>query len=359
MKIAIVGTRGMLWRYSGIEVSVNEAAKCLGERGYKIVIYCRKLKNVLIPGYLCKNIKLVYIPTVNSKHLGTFIHAFFSTLHLIFSDIDIAHFHALGPSFFAFLPRLFGKKTIVTIHCLDWKRKKWKYPAKIFLKICEYTAIFFPHKTTVVSKTLKYYFEKKFRKNIYFIPNAVNINNPSQQEEGNIKKLNYMLFVGRLVPEKGIHHLIKAFNALDTDKELIIAGESSFTDDYAAYLRRMAGKNTKFLGFVGDRELDRLYRNAYIFILPSEVEGSSLSLLEAMSYGRCVVVSDIPECLEIIHDCGISFRCGDYLDLKDKLQYLIDNPDIVSMMGLKARRRISERYNWDIIIDELERLYLS
>jgi len=359
MKIAIVGTRGVAVTYSGIETSVNETSRRLAEKGHKVVVYCRSPNNREFPTQSFQNIKLVYIPTLHSKHFGTFIHVLFSTLHLLFSDVDIVHFHALGPSIFSFLPRLFSKKTLVSVHGLDWKRKKWKYAARLFLKLCEYPAIYFPNKTIVVSKTIKNYFEGKFKKKVYYIPNGVNICSEDRNIQENVNKTRYILFVGRLVPEKGIHYLIKAFNELNTGMKLLIAGESSFTDEYVSYLHSISGPHIEFLGFIEPEMLKELYRNAYVFVLPSEVEGSPISLLEAMSYSKCILVSDIPECLEIIGDCGVYFRSSDYLDLRDKLRYLVDNPDVVGQIGSRAKKRIDERYVWDPIIDELERLYNS
>lgn len=359
MKIAIVGTRGITVTYSGIETSVNEVSRRLAERGHQIIVYCRRTKNRKFPTQSFQNIKLVYIPTVHSKHFGTFIHALFSTLHLLFSDVDIVHFHALGPSIFSFLPRLLNKKTLVSIHGLDWKRKKWKYVARLFLKLCEYPAIYFPNKTIVVSKTIKDYFETKFKKKVYYIPNGVNAHSEDTNIRENVNKAEYILFVGRLVPEKGIHYLIKAFSELKTNIKLIIVGESSFTNDYVSYLRSVSVSNIEFLGFVETEMLQDLYKNAYVFVLPSEVEGSPVALLEAMSHGICALASDIPECLEVIGDCGVSFRSSDYLDLKDKLRYLIDNPDVVSQMGSRAKKHVCEQYIWEPIINELESLYTS
>ena len=359
MKIAVVGTRGIPLRYSGIETSVDEISRRLGEKGYEIIIYCRKNNDRVIATHLYKNVKLVYMPTINSKHLGTFIHVFFSTLHIMFSDVDIIHFHALGPSVFSFLPRLVGKKTVVTVHGLDWKRKKWGYFARMFLKLCEYSAIFFPNKTITISRALKAYFEDKFKKEVLYIANGANIYPGYTDRETNGKAERYIIFVGRLVPEKGIHYLIKAFNELKTNMKLIIVGESSFTDKYVSYLRSISGKNIEFLGFAQAEGLHQLYRNAYLFVLPSEVEGSSVSLLEAMGYGKCALVSGIPECREVIENCGVSFRSGDYLDLKNKLQYLIDNTQTVNEMGIRARKRISEYHNWEHIVNDFEALYLT
>lgn len=359
MKIAVVGTRGIPARYSGVETSVDEISRRLGEKGYEIIIYCRKNNDRLITAYLYKNVKLVYIPSINSKHLGTLAHTFFSTLHIMFSKTDIVHFHALGPSLFSFLPRLIGKKTVVTVHGLDWKRKKWGYFARLFLKLCEYSAIFFPNETVTISRALKDYFENKFKKEVIYIANGANIYSDYTDKETDGKTQRYILFVGRLVPEKGIHYLIKAFNELEADIRLVIAGESSFTDKYVSYLHSISGKNVEFPGFIQPEALKDLYKNAYLFVLPSEVEGLPISLLEAMSYGKCALVSDIPESREVAEDCGVYFRRGDCLDLKNKLQYLIDNIQAVNEIGKRARKRIAEYYNWEHIVNDLETLYLG
>lgn len=359
MKIAILGTRGIILRYSGIEASLYAVTKLLAERGHKVTIFCHKIKDNSIATQLSKNIRLVLIPTIHRKHFATFFHTFFSTFYILFSDIDIAHFHALGPSFFSFLPRLFGKKTVVTVHGLDWKRKKWKYTARLFLRLCEYCAIYFPNKTIVVSENLRAYFERKFNKKVYYIPNGTDIPADNSAKSESLEERKQILFIGRLVPEKGVHCLIQAFNELKTDMKLIIAGESGFTDDYVVYLHSISGPQIDFLGFVENEKIHALYRNAYLFVLPSEVEGYSVSLLEAMAHGVCPLVSDISENLEIIGNSGFSFRSNGYLDLKDKLRYLIDHPGIVYNMGLKARIRACEKFNWGPIISEVEQLYAS
>ncbi len=355
MIVAIIGVKGVLKRYGGAEASVYETAKRLVEKGHRIVVYCRKHHNRDIA--VDRNIKLIFLPTINDKNLGTIVHVFISTLHALFSKADIIHYHSLGPSVFSCIPRFFGKKTIVTVHALDWRRRKWGYFASKFLYFCEYCAIFFPDRTIVVSKTLKIYFETKFNKEVYYIPNGVDINY-EDKDTGVKQTVKYVLFVGRLVPEKGIHYLIQAFNGLGSDFMLYIAGEPSFTEGYAKYLKNISGERVKFLGFQDD-ELKKLYLGAYIFVLPSEVEGLSISLLEAMKYGRCVLVSDIPESLEVIDGCGFSFKSQNIEDLRNKLQYLINNPEVVNRTGIMAGELVKKKYDWDKIAEQIDRLYTS
>ncbi|MFA4989830.1 MAG: glycosyltransferase family 4 protein [Candidatus Omnitrophota bacterium] len=356
MRIAFIGAKGINARYNGggVEISLREIAKRLADKGHQVVIYCRKPREIALVDNLAKNIKIIYLPTLHSKHLGTLLHVFLSAILVLFSDADIVHFQSLGPSVFSFLPRLCGKKTIVTIHALDWKRKKWGCMARLFLKLCQYPAMFFPHKTTVVSKTLKAYFEGKFKRKVYYIPNGVN---PPALGKPSPEKDQYILFVGRLVPEKGIHYLIQAFNGLNTDFKLLIAGEPSFTNNYFNYLKKIANQKISFIGFADNSYLEKLYQNAYLFVLPSEIEGLSVALLEAMSHGRCVLTSNIPEFLEVTGGNGIYFKTGDCLDLRNKLRYLMDNPDLVRERGLAFRKLALERYGWDKIIEEIEKVY--
>jgi len=358
MKIAFLGTRGFYSRYSGVEIIVHDLAERLAARGHEIIVYCWPDK---IQGKqaLAKNIRLIYIPTLKTKHLGTFIHTLFSSLHVLFIKADIVHFQALGPSFFCFLPRLCGKKTVVTIHSLDWQRRKWNACARFFLRLCEFTAVFFPNKTIVVSRALKQYYESRLSKTVNYIPNAVNM--PGMSEGDGFKGRNIILFAGRLTPEKRIDSLIKAFNAIRPDMDLVIAGGSVFDRKYPAYLRAISAGNNriKFPGQATAAQLNELYRRAYMFILPSEIEGAPLSLLEAMSYGACPLTADIPGCQEIAGEAALYFKHGDHYDLKDKIQFLIEHPALCAQKGLIARKRVCERYSWEFVINELDSLYLT
>ena len=355
----MLGTRGITQRYSGIEVSLCELSNRLASKGYEILVYCRKNKQDPKEKDLKQNLKLIFIPTVNSKHFGTIIHVFLSILHLLKTNVDIVHFHALGPSFLSFIPRIFGKKVIVTIQGLDWKRKKWNPLASMFLRLCEYSAMFFSNQIIVVSKTLKVYFENKFNKNVSYVPNAISPpSNFFKISSSNLEN-RYILFAGRLVPEKCIHTLINAHKELNSDIKLKIAGEPSFTDKYVHYLKTIANNKVDFLGSVDGKSIEELYQNAYLFVLPSEVEGLSVSLLEAMCYRTCVLVSDITENLEVIGHCGVTFKTNDYHDLKNKLQNLINNPKLVTEIGNKGQKRVLENYNWDNIITDIEKIYSS
>ena len=359
IKIAVIGTRGLPARYSGIEASVEAMARRLDPLQYQLVVYCRRSVQESPGDELPRAVRRRYTPTINTKNFGAFFHALISTVHAMCGDVDIVHFHALGPAMFAFLPRLTGKISIVTIHALDWKRKKWGRMARAVLKWCEYPAVFFPHRTIVVAKAMQQYFEQKYHRPLTYIPNGVEL--PARECPDDPRDLygRYILFVGRLVPEKGIQYLIQAFNELAPEVKLLIAGEPSFTAEYADGLKRMAGPKVVFLGFMQGTALRSLYAHAELFVLPSEVEGLSVSVLEAMSYGRCVLVSDVPECREVIGDAGVTFKSKDAADLREKLRFLLQNPDTARQIGLRGRQRVEREYNWDTIMKTVEDTYQS
>ena len=221
----------------------------------------------------------------------------------------MVHIHAEGPAFFCWIPKLFGKRVISTIHGLDWAREKWKFGVgSKFIRQGEKNAVKYADEIIVLSKGVQKYFMDTYGRETHFIPNGVN--RPEVREAKLIKdhfgleKDSYILFLGRLVPEKGIRYLVEAFKNVKTDKKLVIAGGSSDTDSFMEELKELAKDDDRILltGFVQGAMLDELYSNAYIYTLPSDLEGMPLSLLEAMSYGNCCLVSDIPECAEVVED---------------------------------------------------------
>ncbi|MDD2751754.1 MAG: glycosyltransferase family 4 protein, partial [Candidatus Omnitrophica bacterium] len=290
-----------------------------------------------------------------SKYLATILATFFATLDVLFRKADIVHYHCLGPSVFSFLPRIFGKKVVVTIHALDWKRKKWPFFAKLFLWASQIPALYFPNRTIVVSKNMA----KRFGARVTYIPNGINPpqNHPEALSQyPGWEKAKFILFAGRITEEKGIECLIKAFNGIKSDFQLVIAGEAIYAKRYLDYLQSIAGENTVFVGQIDSRALAFFYSQAYLVVFPSQIEGLSLALLEAASFGKCLVTSDIPEFQEVLGDEGIYFQQGNCQELKDKLEYLISHPEEVKNKGSQARK-IAAGYNWDNIVESLDSIY--
>ena len=358
MKIAMIGQKGIPALYGGIERHVEEIARRLVVRGHEVSVYCRL--HYTPTGGQYHGIELKRLPSINTKHLDTATHVALSTAHSMMHDADVVHFHALGPSLFSGLPRLVGKPTVVTVHGLDWQREKWGAVASWVLKQCEGPAVHFPNRTIVVSRTLQKYFADHHGKATVAIPNGTVLPDPRPAHrilKFGLEPHKYILFVGRLVPEKGVHFLCEAFSRLDTDMTLALVGGSSGSDDYVAEIKKYEGPRVRMLDYVYGEALEELWSNAYCVVQPSTLEGLSLSLLEALSYGRCVLISDIPENLEVTEDAAFTFKNRDVDDLARQLDRLIKEPTLVRQFEQKARGHIAEHYSWDRVVDATAGVY--
>jgi glycosyltransferase involved in cell wall biosynthesis len=265
---------------------------------------------------------------------------------------------------FSIFPRLKGVSTVVQTHGLEWKRDKWGFIGQTFFKLADYTAVYFPHKTTSVSKIQKNYYEKKFKKEIVYLPTGVNVvkwRKPHWILEQGLEPNRYILFAARLVEEKGAHYLIEAFRSIKTDLKLVIAGDAAHAEKYKTSLKHKANADKRiiFPGFVTGKPLEELFSNAYLFVLPSTLEGLPIALLEAMSYGNCCVASDIPENLEAIEQYGYTFKNRNSKDLRSVLTDLVDHPEKANDKKDMARRYVLRNYSWDKITEQMEALYLS
>ena len=360
MRIAMLGLRAIGGNTSGgVERHVEELSVRMAALGHEVTVFCRA---PYAPGGDClyKNVRLVTVPAYRSKHLEA-VTATLATLPRIVSGFDIVHFHATGPSLFSWVPRLFRRKTVVTVHGLDFLRAKWSAPASAVLRAGAWTAGRCPHATIVVSRTLqRYYSERGMR--TFWIPNGVNI--PEQRPLQRLKRFGlsergYILSLGRLVPEKGLHLLIKAFAGLDTRLKLVIAGDSGLDGPYSRSLLRMAGGDERiiFTGPLFEEDKDEAFSNAEAFILPSLLEGMPISLLEAMSYGCPALTADIPECEEIWADFtektgvplppGHTFASGDADSLRASLGILLGNTTAPRDTALLSRDYARAHYAWD------------
>lgn len=358
----MIGQKGIPSRLGGVEIHVEEIAKRLVKLGCEVEAYCRKDCSDTT-GNNYKGIQITYVPYINTKNLAAITSAFFSTIKALFSNIDIFHYHALGPSTLSFIPRLFGKKVVCTVHGLDWQRRKWGRLASSYLMLGEYSTGKFAHATINVSKNLVDYYKKKYNKDTIYIPNGINKNDcvPANiiNQKYNLNKDDYILFLARLVPEKGAHYLIEAYKMLNTNMKLVIAGDIKNNDDYIKSLFELTKNNNNiiFTGFVFGDELAELYSNAYIYVLPSDIEGLPISLLEAMSYGNCCLTSDIPENTNVIENYGYTFRRGDVEDLKNKLERLIKKNEDIDRIKKNVQNFVLEKYKWDEIADATLNVY--
>lgn len=370
LKIAMLGHKRIPSREGGIETVVEELSTRMAELGHEVTCYNRKGHHVSgaeFDGEIkteYKGVKLKDVPTIDRKGLAAVTSSFFASFLAAIGSYDVVHIHAEGPAFFCWLPKLFGKRVIVTVHGLDHRREKWEksFGAKFILG-GEKNAVKYADDIVVLSEGIQEYFQKNYDRRTVFIPNGVNrpevIGTDLITEKFDLHKNEYFLFLGRLVPEKGIHYLIKAFKGVRTDKKLVIAGGVSDTDEYANDLKKLSESDYRiiFTGFVQGKTLDELYSNAYVYVLPSDLEGMPLSLLEAMSYGNCCVVSDIEECAGVVEDKAVLFKKSDAEDLQEKLQKCCDSPDMVRGLKKAATEFICRKYNWNEVVEKTVKLY--
>lgn len=360
LRIAFIGGRGVISKYSGIETYYEEVGKRLAARGHELTVYCRNHFTPPLKEY--EGMRLVRLPTVRTKHLETFVHTLLSTLHAVTQGYDVVHYHTLGPALFSFVPRMFGAKTVVTVQGLDWQRKKWGRIASRVLRLGERASVRFPNETMVVSRTLQQRYSDVHGKPTRYVPNGGMLRErkePRKILEWGLEPENYVLFLGRFSPEKGCHLLVDAFEQVETDTMLVMAGASSYCDAYGRELRKHASERIRMLDWVSGETLDELLTNAMIFVLPSDMEGLSLALLDAMAAGLCVLASDVPENREAVEGAGYVFRCGDAKDLAERLRFLIANPAVREAAGKAAAKRVREQYQWQEISATIERAYFE
>lgn len=370
MKIAMLGHKRIPSREGGVEVVVEELSTRMVSLGHEVTCYNRKGKHAMDKNQKqnkCneyKGVKLKKVLTIDKKGLAAMTSSFFATLKVLFSKAEIVHYHAEGPCAWMWIIKFFSRKRIIaTIHGLDWQRAKWGGFATKYIKYGEKQAVKHADEIIVLSKNVQDYFKNTYNRETVFIPNGVNkpevLKANIIKEKYNLTKDSYILFLGRMVPEKGIHYLIDAFNSIKTNKKLVIAGGASDTDTYFHGLKKKSknNKNIIFTGFVQGKELDELFSNAYIYCLPSDLEGMPLSLLEAMSYGNCCLTSDIPECAMVIQDKGVTFKKSDTKDLIKKLQELCKDKKEVNKYKKDAQEYILNAFNWDEVVDKTLALY--
>lgn len=371
LKIAMIGQKHVLSNEGGVEKVVREISTRLVRLGFDVTCYDRKNKHVMdsdedLPTLSEYNgVKIKDCFTIDKKGLAAVSSSLIGSLKILFSGANVVHYHAEGPS--AMLPIikfLSKKKVIVTVHGLDWKRDKWGDGfASKYIKFGEKMAAKYADEIIVLSDGVKKYFKETYNRNTHFIPNGITqpdiFDSKIISSKYNLNKDSYFLFLGRIVPEKGIHYLIDAYSEVKTDKKLVIAGGASDTDSYYEELRKKASNNENiiFTGFVQGQELEELYSNAYVYVLPSDLEGMPLSLLEAMSYGNCCLTSDIEECSDVMEDCGVTFKQSSVEDLANKLQYLSDSEKVVQKLKLESSPFIIKKYNWDDIVNKTLELY--
>ncbi len=372
MKIAMIGHKRIPSREGGIEIVVEELSTRLVQMGHSVTVYNRMGRHVSdkdadkeahkLKKY--KGIRIVHVPTPSNKAMNAIVYSFIATIMALFGNYDVIHYHAEGPCLMLPIPHFFGIRTIATIHGLDWQRSKWGGLATKVLKMGEKMAARYADEVIVLSLNNQQYFKDTYNRETIYIPNGVTSTEFREPDiiakKFGLEKEKYILFLGRIVPEKGITYLLEAFSKIDTDMKLVIAGGKSHTDEYEAEVRRLAKKDPRVVltGFVQGTIFSELYSNAYLYVLPSDIEGMPISLLEAMSFGRRCLVSDIPENKEACGDHALYFKKSDVNDLILKLNIAINDPDVFKT-DYEIMNYCYNRFNWNQVTSASVRLYID
>ncbi|GAB1253619.1 glycosyltransferase family 4 protein [Desulfovibrio falkowii] len=356
MRIAMIGHKRIPSHEGGIETVVEALASRMAIQGHEVTAYNRGGRSSSEKMY--QGVRIISIPTIQHKALNAPVYALLATLHALFmSRYDIIHFHAPGTALWLPLVRLLGVKAVVTIHGLDWKRAKWGGIGRYILCMAERVVVRWANKVTVLTQAEQKYFLQKYGLSTELICNGV-VPTPQRKPEGikalGLERDDYILFLGRLVPEKGIHLLIDAFKGIPTRKKLVIAGGSSFSDDYAKELQKQALQDQRVImvGPVQGSLKEELYCNAFLFVLPSDVEGMPLSLLEALSCGTRCLTSDIDACVETLDGQGLIFHHGEVHDLEAKL-----NMALTGSIPSPNAEYICRKHDWDKVVSQYLTLY--
>lgn len=370
MKIAFIGQKGVPAIYGGVERHVEELAVQLAGMGHTVFVYARKnySKKEELKEY--RGVKIIYLPSIPTKHLDAISHTFFASLHALFSDYDIVHYQSIGPSLLSWIIKYFKRDTLVvsTFHCQDYHHQKWNWFARMSLRIGEYISCKIPDRTIVISESLKAHVWKKYKRRAICIPNGSKATpdlETDQLGKWELKDRRYIFCASRLIKHKGIHYLIEAFKQLeDTNKlpnnfKLVIAGDGSHTEDYVRYLKNISKgrRNIIFTGSQSGKSLNQLFTHAYLFVQPSESEGLSIALLEAMGYGLPILVSNIEENMKPLGDAGFSFKNGNIDDLVNKLAYLLNRSDEILKFGKKAKEKAEKEFSWKSIARKTDQVY--
>ncbi len=335
--------------------------------GHEVTVYCASMSSSTPKPTSYKGVNLVYVDGSSNKFLDYPKRSLLSTIDAISKDFEILHYYGTDSSVFTILPRAFSreKKVVMSLDGFAWDRSSYPHWVRSALRSSAWVPLYIPHATIVDSIHVGEWYRSMYGKTPEYIPYGAKVSsrgaNVDTLRKFGLEENKYILFVGILVREKGVHYLIRAFNELCTNSELKLAvvGGNPYSSEYESSLRQMANENVKFLGYVYGSDVENLFKGAYLFVSASELEGTSPAILSAMGFGNCVVTSDIPENHETVEDTGVTFRSMDVHDLRGKLSWLLSNPSAVESYREKALDRVAKYYSWDIVAERTEKLYSS
>ena len=362
MRIAILGTRGIPANYGGFETFAQELSTRLVQRGHDVTVYCRRA-NYPEPLAEYQGVRLITLPTIHTKSLDTLSHAFLSSLHVLLQRIDIALYCNSATSCFAWIPRLRRAQVVMNPDGIEWERAKWGWAGKTFYKCSEHLAARIAHRIVSDSNVIREYYREKFGCDSDFVAYGADlIERGTGREllsEFGVRPEGYFLFVSRLEPENNAHLVVKAFENVKTDINLVVVGSAPFADDYIRRLTDTKDRRVIFPGALYGEPYRALRANAYVYVNAMEVGGTHPAILEAMGAGNCVLVSDIAYNAEAVAEAGVQFKSKDVDDCREKMQWLVDHPEQVREFRKQAVERVRTQYNWDDVVSAYEDVFKS
>lgn len=360
MRIAIMGHRGVPANFGGSETAVEEIGPRLVKLGHQVIVYCRK-HNSTTDANEYKGMERVVLPSINTLSLDMPSHSFLSVLHLaFFKKVDIIHFHGVGNAlFFPMLKLLSRSKSLLVVDGPDWDRPKWGRMARLALRLSFPMAVRRADVIISDNRPVQRLFRDKYARDTEYVTYGADtepVGTTKELEKHGLEPGSYFLQVAAIVPDKGVHLLVEAYEQLETDMPLVIVGDTPYATEYKAKVMSTTDKRIRFLGYIYGERCRELVENAYAYVHPLIVDGTSPALLQAMALGKCVISTDLPETMGVVEGVAITFKSQDVVDLRDKLRYVLDNPDRVAEYSRLARQRVEERYNWDVVARQYEAL---
>jgi len=361
LNVAIMGIRGIPASYGGFETFAEELGARLVKRGHKVTVYGRA--NIIdYRGDYYRGVRLKILPTIRQKYFDTVFHTFLCVFHTVFERYDVILICNAANSVFSFLPRIFGSKVVVNVDGIERRRKKWGAVGKAWYFLGELFSVLFPNRIVTDARIIQRYYEDRYSKKSVFIPYGVTAEKVLSQDilaKFGVRPNEYFLYVSRLEPENNAHVVIEAFEKVATDKKLVIVGDAPYAKEYIQSLKQTKDKRIIFTGYVFGKGYREFQTHSYCYIHATEVGGTHPALVEAMGYGNCVIANGTSENIEVLGRSGLFYGKNDAEDLSTKLQYVVDNPYLVSEQGEQAQMRAKRDYAWAPIVDKYESLFLE
>ena len=357
MRLAILGTRGIPANYGGFETFAEELSVRLAARGHDVTVYGRS-NNIEYKGETYKGVRLVILPTIGTKYLDTVFHTFLSVFHSIPGRFDVILVCNAANAIFCAVPRMTRTPVALNVDGLERKRKKWGLAGRTYYRISEYLSTIIPSVIVTDASVIRDYYAQRYHASSVMIAYGTRCDRTETAAvltRLNVSPRNYVLYVSRLEPENNAHLVIDAYASVRTAMPLLIVGDAPYAEEYISKLKSTSDPRVRFTGGIYGAGYRELQSHAAFYVHATEVGGTHPALVEAMGAGNCVLVFDTPENREVVGDCGILFK--DATDLTRQIQWAMEHPAEIETLRQKAMQRAMERYSWDTITDQYEKLF--